>query len=345
MNLGYLRPLRDRPGPWASAYLDASTDTADARKRIDLGARAVAEQLTEAGADSATRDAVAAAIRDHTGTGRHGLAAFAAGGQVLHTQPFAEPPTQPKAVWGALPSLLPLLVGSGEQVRWLRVLVDRTGGDLVLDTGQTLRTVRGGDRYPIHKAQPGGWSQPRYQRAAETNWERNAKDVAEAIARAVDEAGADVIVLAGDVRARQLIGEHLPVAVTERVVETEAGSRAAGADPEPLDEATEQAVQALVERRHEQVLDAYRAGLAHGLAVAGLSALRTPLEWGQVETLLLHPDVPGETADGLIWAAVGQDAEVMLVAPEQERLPEGMGAVLRFRVTAPEGGPDNAALA
>jgi len=338
MNLGYLRPLYDRPGPWASAYLDASADTADARKRMDLSSRAVNERLAEAGADVPTREAVAAAIREHAGTGRHGLAVLAAAGQVALIRAYPDPPAQPIVSWAAVPSVLPLLVGTGEQVRWLRVLVDRTGGDLVLDSGETLRTVQPDGGYPIHKAQPGGWSQPRYQRAAETNWERNVKEVAEAIAQAVDEVGAEVVILGGDVRARQLLGEHLPTAVAERVVETDAGSRAPGADPQPLDEATDQAIRALVERRHEAVLDAYRAGLAHGLAVAGLAATGTPLEWGQVETLLLHPDLPTETADRLIWAAVGHDAEVVLVAPERERLPEGVGAVLRFRA-APEGEP------
>ena len=340
MNLGYLRQLYRRPGPWACAYLDASTDTEDARKRIDLAARAVAEQLDAAGADPATRDAVTAAIADHTGTGRHGLAVFAASGATVLTEPFAEPPAQPLGRWGATPSIMALLRGRGEQVRWLRALVDRTGGDLVLDGGQTLRTVPGSDRYPIRKAQPGGWSQPRYQRAAETSWERNAKEVAEAITEAVDEAGAEVVVLAGDVRARQLLAEHLPAAVAARAVQTDAGARAAGADPGPLDEATEQAVLAQVERHYDEVLDGYRAGRAHGLAVAGLTEVRTPLEWGQVATLLLDPALPDETADPLVAAAVRTDAEVLLVEPEREPLPEGVGAVLRYRITAAEGEED-----
>jgi hypothetical protein len=343
VNLTYLRPLYRQEGPWASAYLDASTDSADARKRIELAGRAVADELAAAGADPATRDAVEAAIRDHTGTGRHGLAVFAAQGTVALTHTLADPPVQPIGRWGPRPSVLPLLHGAGEEVRWLRVLVDRTGGDLVLDSGRTLRTVRGSDRYPIHKGQPGGWSQPRYQRAAEENWERNAKEVAEAIAHAVDEVGAEVVIVAGDVRARQLLVEHLPAAVAKRVTQTDAGSRAPGADPEPLDEATEEAVRALVAGRYQEVLDAYRAGRAHGLAVAGLSEVRTPLEWGQVETLLVGTELPDDPGDELVAAAVTEDAEVVLVAPDQEPVPEGVGAVLRFRVGPPEGAGDESA--
>jgi hypothetical protein len=329
MNLAYLRPLYAGPGPWASGYLDASTDTADARQRIDLAARAVAEELAVAGADRATCAAVQAAAADHTGTGRHGLAVFATGGEVVLAQPFVPPPPRSFGTWSDRPCVAPLVGRAHEHVRWLRAVVDRTGGDLVVDGGRTLRTVSGGG-YPIHQAQPGGWSQPRYQRAARTNWERNAKEVAEAIAEAVDETGAEIVVLAGDVRARQLLAEHLPARLDDRVVQTDAGARGSGADPEPLDEATERAVRERVGQRYAAVLDRYRAGRAHALSVAGPVALGTPLEWGQVDTVLLNPGVPEDTADRLIAGAVDADADVMLIDPDQELLPGGVGAILRY---------------
>jgi len=187
VNLTYLRPLYRQSGPFASVYLDASSDTEDAGKRRDISAKDVADELAAAGADPAIRAAVEAAIRDHTGTGRHGLAVFATNGAVALTQTMDEPPARPVARWGGQPSVLPLLRATHERVRWLRVQVDRIGGELTLDSGATLRTVRGDDDYPITKAQPGGWSQPRYQRAAEENWDRNAKDVAEAVAAPIEQ--------------------------------------------------------------------------------------------------------------------------------------------------------------
>ncbi len=331
MNSRFLRPLYERPGPWASIYLDTSVDTFDARRRIELLWATAEAELAEAGADAATRAALTTAVGRHKGTGRHGLALFATGGTVVLARPLPEPPVRSAATWGPLPSVLPLLAALGEQAHWLRVLVDRTGGDLVLDAGGLPRTVRGSQHYPMTKAAPGGWSQPRYQRSAENSWMHNAKEVADQVTRTAAETGADVVVLAGEVRERQLLAEHLPPAVADRVVQTDAGSRASGADLEPLDEATEQAVRGVVERRYAQVLDDYRAGRAHGLAVAGRSAVRTPLEWGQVKTLLLSPELPAEAADGLVQAAVTEDADVVLVGPDQEPLPEGVGAVLRFQ--------------
>jgi release factor family 2 len=330
MNVRFLRRLYERPGPWVSIYLDTSMDSADAREAIALRWRELAGQVTAAGADRDTVAALDAAVREHTGTGRCGLALFAGTGEVALRQPLPEPPAQPVARVGTRPDVLPLLAGLGEHVSWLRVLVDRSGADLELHAGRIHRTVPGTGRYPVRKAAPGGWSQPKYQHSAEVTWLENAKEVAEELAHAVDETGPDVVILAGDVRARQLLAEHLPPAVADRVVQTDAGSRAAGSDPGPLDEATERAVRELVARRYAETLDAYRAGLAHGLAVAGLAAVRTPLDWAQVQTLLISPDLPEELADELIEAAVRGDAEVLPVTPEQESLPDGVGAVLRY---------------
>jgi peptide subunit release factor 1 (eRF1) len=311
-------------------------DVEDARQRIDLRWREVEEQLRQAGADPATVAALGAAVAEHTGTGRHGLAAFGTAGEAVLTQVLPEPPAQPLVRYGERARVLPLLVALGEQVRWLRVLADRTGADLELDSGAVQRSVEGTGRHPVHKAAPGGWSQLKHQHSAELTWLHNAKEVAEELARAVDETGPDVVIVAGDLRARQLLVEHLPPAVAARVVQTEAGSRAPGADPEPLDEATERAVEEAVERRHAEVLDGYREGLAHGLAVAGLAAVRTPLEWAQVQTLLISPQLPDEVAEELIEAAITRDAEVVLVRAEQEAPPDGVGAVLRYRLVEGE---------
>lgn len=340
MNLSQLRALYRRPGPWASVYVDVSRDTPDAgKKTVDLAARAVAGEL--AAADPDTRAAVEAAVRGDSTAGRHGVAIFATAGEVVLTAVLPQPPPLPVVHWAARPRLLPLLAGAREQVRWLRILADRTGADLVLDSGELLRSVTGSQQYPIRKAHPGGWSQRRYQQAAEETWEHTAKEVAEAVVHAVEETGAEVVILAGDVRARQLLAEHLPPLVTDRLVETDAGQRAAGADPAPLDDAVQAAVRDLVGRRHEAVLDRYRAGLSDGLAVTGRAAVRHALEWAQVDTVLLDVDSAtgkGEVeVEGLVEAAAGTDAELVVVGAG-EGLSEGIGAVLRYRVgPAPEG--------
>ncbi|MEN3310609.1 MAG: hypothetical protein V7603_6811 [Micromonosporaceae bacterium] len=333
MNLAFLRPLYARPGPFASVYLDATQDTEDGARLRELRWRAADERLAAAGADQATREALGAAVATHTGTGQHGLALFAGGGDVLAQVSLPDPPPVPVAAWSPRPVVAPLVADLGERVRWLRAVVDRTGADLVLSTGhERVRQVEGAEHYPVHKAKPGGWSAPRYQRSAETTWDRNAKDIAEAVADAATAECVDVIVLAGDVRERQLVHEHLPAVLSGRVVTTGAGSRAPGADPEPLDEATAAAVREREASRRAEVLDRYRAGRAHGLAVAGPDEVRRALEWGQVDTLLVDREVP--VPDEFVRLAVQTDAEVTTVGADQERLPGGVGTVLRYPLGA-----------
>jgi hypothetical protein len=337
VNLAFLRPLYDRPGPFASVYLDATHNTEDAALVRDLRWRAADEQLAGAGADQATRDAMDAAVAAHAGTGRHGLALFATAGEVLAEVALPDPPPVPMAAWSPLPVVAPLVADLGERVRWLRVVADRTGADLQLSTGdQPVREqVEGGEQYPVHKAKPGGWSSSRYQRAAETSWDRNAKDVAEAVAEAATHAGVDVVVLAGDVHGRQLVLDHLPVALTGRVVVSDAGSRAPGADPEALDLVTAEAVRMLATGRRADVLDRYRTGRARGRAAAGRAQVRRALDVGRVDTLLVDREVP--VPDDLVGLAVRTDAEVATVGVDEERLPEGVGAVLRYPDTGGAG--------
>jgi hypothetical protein len=204
MNLSFLRPLYERSGPWVSVYLDASRDTERGPKEFGLRWRA-ARELVESDSDPATLDALERALTDHpTRPGRYGLAAFATAGEVGLVEALPEPPRKENAAVGPLPHAMPLVTQRGERIGWLRVVVDRTGADLIGATEGGLartRRVKGSGDYPIRKAQPGGWSQPRYQRAAENTWEHNAKEIAEAVSEMAEATGAEVLVVAGDPHA------------------------------------------------------------------------------------------------------------------------------------------------
>ena len=67
---------------------------------------------------------------------------------------------------------MPLVAARGEQVSWLRVVLDRTGADITTATvGGVPRstTVQGAWTHPIHKAATGGWSELRFQHHTERN--------------------------------------------------------------------------------------------------------------------------------------------------------------------------------
>ena len=274
------------------------------------------------------------------------------------------PPAEVTAANAALPHVLPLVVLRGERVAWLRVVVDRTGADLLGATeGGVPRTaqVTGTWEYPIRKVKPGGWSQPRYQRSAENSWEHNAQEVADAVADLATTVEPEVLVIAGDVRARTLLIEHLPERWRRRVLHSEVGSRAPGADPEPLDAVTAAAVADLAARHRAETVDRFRAERGRDAAAGtGLGAAVAALQRGQVDTLLAF----GEPVDDPVWvgpeptqlamtadevramgvakpervradaallrAATATEADLVLVSPGEVDLDAGVGALLRY---------------
>ena len=84
--------------------------------------------------------------------------------------------------------------------------------------------MKGGD-HPIHKAQPGGWSQRRHQQRVDATWEQNADEVAAEVVRLAERIDARLVLVTGDVRAVKLLSGSLPDEVRALVREVE-GSRA-----------------------------------------------------------------------------------------------------------------------
>ncbi|WP_255705525.1 Vms1/Ankzf1 family peptidyl-tRNA hydrolase, partial [Micromonospora sp. DH13] len=228
MQLSFLRPLYDRPGPWCSVYLDASRDTHDARPALDLRWRALKGRLLEQGADAPTVDAVERVVRGHDPmAGDYGIAVFATRGRAVLTEYLSAPPLRDLATVSELPHTMPLLAQRGEQVAWVRVLADRRGADAVaVSAGGVPRRahVTGREDFPLRRVSPGGWSQSRYQRAAMEAWHHNAGDAAAATVELAEKVGAEVVVVAGDVRATGMIAAQLPERWQDVLVRTDAGS-------------------------------------------------------------------------------------------------------------------------
>jgi Bacterial archaeo-eukaryotic release factor family 2 len=366
MDLSFLRPLAEGRGPWLSVYLDATRATENADHEIDLRWRALREQAAAEGADEATLDAAAEAVHGHPSQpGRYGLALFARAGEVVLAEPLSAPPPSDLATFGPLPHLMPYVVQRGEDIPYVRVLADRTGADVSgLSVGGVSRTreVVGSETFPLRKVHAGGWSHLRYLHAVEEAWKRNAGEVADAAADLADTVGAAVIVVGGDVRAVQHFTERLPKRWQDRVVQTDAGARHAGADDEALDDVTIQAVADVAERHTRAALDRFGAQRGDGTAVTGLAEVATRLQRGQVDTVLLvndasstdrlwiAPDDPtlvaadaaelrdagaGEPVQvradaALLRAAAATGAAIVLVGPDDAPLEQGIGAVLRY---------------
>ena len=64
MDLAFLNPLYEHPGPWASVYVDTSRHTEDTPHERHLTARALSRDLAGQGADDATCRAVRGALEE-----------------------------------------------------------------------------------------------------------------------------------------------------------------------------------------------------------------------------------------------------------------------------------------
>lgn len=363
MQLSFLRPLYDRPGPWCSVYLDASADTEDAHAALDLRWRALQRRLTEQGADEASVAALDRVIRGHDPmVGDYGLAVFASHGRVVLSEYLSAPPLSDLASYAPLPHVMPLLAQRGEQVAWVRVLADRTGADAIaISAGGVPRKahVVGGSTFPLRRVQPGGWSQDIYQKAAMEAWHHNAGDVTAATVELAEKVGAEVVVVAGDVRATGMIAAQMPERWQDVMVRTDAGSRAAGADQTLLDDLTVQTIAEVADQRIAAALD--RFGVQEDVG-GGLDAVVSALQRNQVDTMIIVDDPsangelwigpeptaiavdPGQLAAmsvadpqrvradaALVRALVGTDAALTVLGPDEApELADGVGAVLRY---------------
>ncbi|MEV0263595.1 Vms1/Ankzf1 family peptidyl-tRNA hydrolase [Streptomyces sp. NPDC050617] len=320
MQLSFLKPVGDRPGPWASVYVDTTHNTEDADKRQELAARATAAELREQGAD----DATVRAVHDRlTGAGEEGTTAsagralFAAGGDVVLDVPLPGAPSAPFAEWGPLPRIAPLVETVGEAPVCLVVSVDRTGADFALRAagsgggdGSDAGHVSGAD-WPIHRTASADWSERHFQNRVENTWEHNAGEIADAAAEAFEESGASVLLLTGDVRERRAVHDKLPEPVRAVAYESEHGGREPGAAHNALLERDLAQVLADYERdRAAAAMDRFHAGAepvggTAPYAAAGVPALVEAAREHRIATLILGHN--GSDAAREVW--VGPDPD------------------------------------
>ncbi|MGW5968779.1 baeRF2 domain-containing protein [Streptomyces sp. NPDC055186] len=299
MQLSFLGPLFDRPGPWATVYFDAAQNDEAGAKRRELLVREACRTLEEEGADTATVQAVREALTDiGPAEDPAGRVVFAAGGEVVLSHRLSRSPQSQIACWAALPRLTPLLELAGQDPDCLVAYIDRTGADFQLrgETGAEDAGRTEGRQWPIHRTASSDWSERHFQFKVENTWEHNAGEIADALTSAYEECGADLVVLVGDPRERPAVHEKLPEAVREVTVETEHGGRAAGSSSPALEDAVERARRQYTRRRLDEALDRFHAGRVGTDrptdAVEGVPALVEAAREHRIDTLLIRPDGP-----------------------------------------------------
>ncbi|MEU8436496.1 hypothetical protein AB0F18_27040 [Streptomyces sp. NPDC029216] len=323
MELGFLKPLFARPGPWASVYIETTRATEDAQRIQALRERAVASQLIDAGADAYTVRAVVNRLAGEPVSGAPpGRALFAAGAEVVLDVPLAKAPAAVEATWSVLPHIAPLAGLRGDEPSCLVAYVDRTGAELELRDAHRRETVghaRGREwQGRGHRSVPADRHEWHYRNKVENAWNETADIIAAELVRLWPESGADLVVLTGDARERRAVLGRLPERMRAVTVEAEAGARTPGAARDALDGEIARLCEAFAGERLERALERFRIGRGRpgehrtstvdtgpGEAAEGVPAVVDAVRTHQVATLLLGAD--GSDAAREVWIGPGVD--------------------------------------
>ena len=278
-------------GPFLSLYLTTEAGIDNAAQRAEARWKSVRADLAEAGAAEGALAAVDPLVSDAHLVGQC-LAVFATEQGDVHVEHHPDPPAQDRARWGPLPSLVPVIEWRQSSPPHVAVLTDRRGADLfaLRAAEANLQRTAGGGEDPLAKSSPGGWSQGRYQQRAENTWEHNAKAVADEVVRLADQVDARLVVVAGDVRAVQLLRESLPKDVLDKL-EVVGGGRSPDGSADEVVADVDRLVETAVGHDTERLLAKFLEERGQqDRATDGPARTLEALAGAQVEVLLVHDD-------------------------------------------------------
>lgn len=359
--------LFKKDGPWITVYVDASTGTVDTLRAAEALPDRVRESLDQQGASDADLAAVEEAVAPATGLPAPvSRFVLVRAGSVELNEVLPGPLQGPPVVEvGLIPNLVPLLRHRGDDFPYIVAEVGRDGGEIRLQharrDGVAEERAVAGERENLKKVPTGGWSQGRYQHHTEEIWRRNADEIAAEIDRVVRATKARLLIIAGDIRARELVLDQLAEASRTIASTVDSHTRTGGADREVLRTEIAKRVAEVWARQQQTILErlATLQGQQHVEAAAGLGEVVNALQQAQVGTLLLEEtalqdhkvlaltDEPwvataGEqpvsgqllgklaVAPALVRAAALTDARVLLVPPGVLPGGKGVAAVLRW---------------
>ncbi|TDO17353.1 hypothetical protein EV580_0520 [Mycobacterium sp. BK086] len=348
-------------GPFASVFYDDSHDTPDAEARLEVTRRDIARELAENGAPQALITSVGEAMTRRTGKEASGRGLIVATSGVAVDEPLFSPPVTSLARVSDIPYLIPLLDYGALHGPYVVVAVDQVGAEFTRFHGKSTssETVEAGG-YPVHKAAAAGlnaWGDQQHR--VEEVVRKNLRAVAGHLTHEIDSRPAEFVVLIGQDRARAELAAMLPERVAKLVVQPGVGARHTG-----VDEAVDSAItRELANRRSSEsyrVAEEYRAeaGRESGLAVEGLELVTAALREYAVATLIVGGMTDRTVLAGDDLTVVAPDADTLsnfgvaptrtlradeavpysalssgaglVHAPDDLRLADGIGALLRF---------------
>jgi len=331
-----LAMVPETSSPFVSCFVDLREPREDLLRELTVRVREVAPAL-EPSAAGDLQDAwrsVEDFLAGDVYPGAHGAALFARAGE----DPFFLPLQfrVPLSTWlavGAVPNIAPLMELKDTFHRIIVVLSTPV-------SGRVFEVVLGEETRLLWRSQPElrqrvgrEWTREHYQNHRRDRGERALREKIEVIDRLVAAGGETHIVLVGPEHQTARVRRAMPDALGERVIGR--ATLAGTFDPQGV---AADVVLDLADReaaaRPDLAAVLRREVERGGLAELGLVATRRALERGQVDVLVLDPDVaPARQREHLVRLAVRTDARVDLLRDSALlRSAEGIGCLLRFRL-------------
>lgn len=322
-------------GNWSEVYMDVSVDTGDPTGVTSTRAESVVDTLRRAEAPEADLEAIERIMREDPGVPSP-VCRFllVQDGKVAVNQVLAGVPVEQEVVsYGPVPNVVPLLRHKPEGLSYIVVETSREGGEVRLyrageaDAVSEDEVKGKSDRFSLHKAKAGGWRQSHNQSHAEEIWKQTQSELATTIDDIVRKRRPRLLVVAGDVRAAQLLAEQLS-SESQAILSVEpTNTRADGASDEALVDHINEGLERVLEEETIDAVDklAIHMGRGDNTVETSAGAIVMALASAQVDTLILDTAKMGENT------LLALDAEPWIAsAPE-----DALGAEVLGDVPAP----------
>jgi len=293
-----LPELLRSPGMWTQVYIDESVDTGDPPQVFTTRRQSVIDRLRRDGAPEAdlevVLDILAAVPSVPSPMCRYLLVKD---GVAVVDEVIPGVPLEPEVVsYGPVPDIVPLLKHEPPDLSYLVVETSRDGGEVRLYRAGTSESLAEdevqSDSEHLHKLPGGGWRHDHQQNHVEEVWRQTQSELAARIDEIVREQRPALLVVAGDIRARQILENELSAASRAILSVEPTNTRADGSNPEALDDHVTREIERILAEQKTSALDLLEIHRGRGDNTVELStgAIVRALASAQVDTLILDTD-------------------------------------------------------
>lgn len=291
--------------PFLSVYLDWSVDSNGQRQALQILEQELARISGEIPAHgprresfNADRAAIEGYINSQVPLDARGVAIFARSADNIWVALPLMVPVATHIAADAYPHLFQLARLIDEHETVVVALVESQEAQIYVlgieSMGQVKRTQA---REEVQRVEVGGWSQLRYERHVGYTIRLHMKDLARTLQQVMEDHEGRRLIIGTNDSMKGPVREKLPQQLQEKLIDFVSYDRIGEPEQmfqqlEPLLQETERKQEdELVRRLHEQL------ATRGGLAFAGAAPVAEALMKGQVDTLLIGPDLEGEASE------------------------------------------------